>query len=302
METKSRPRILVTGKDGQVGFELERALRPFGNVTAVGRAECDLRSAEAIKAMFAEVDPDIVVNPAAYTAVDKAESDAATAHAVNAAAAGLMAEECARRGAFLVHYSTDYVFDGKKDGRYAEDDASAPQSVYGKSKLAGEEAIRMAGARHVILRTSWVFGVHGNNFLKTILRLARERDSLRIVADQFGAPTSARLIAGTTAVIVQRFLDSGDFAAYGTYHLAAGGATSWHGYAQFVAETALSMGMLLKAVPSAILPIGTDDYPLPAPRPANSQLDTTKLQSAFGIDLPHWHVGVIDVLNQLKPV
>lgn len=299
------PRILVTGKDGQVGFELQRVLGELGTVIAVGRAECDLARPDAIRALIGKVNPDIVVNPAAYTAVDKAESDRDLAYAVNADAAQVLAHECARRDALLIHYSTDYVFDGKKDGPYSEDDATGPHSIYGKSKLAGEEAIRAVGGKHLILRTSWVFGVHGANFLKTILRLAAERDSLRIVADQFGAPTSARMIADATAAILRGLKDpvlQGAAPACGTYHLAAAGETSWHGYAEFVVRNARELGMVLALDPSAIAPIATADYPLPAPRPSNSLLNTSKLQSTFGVGLPDWKTGVTDVLNQLKSV
>lgn len=305
---KRMPRILLTGKDGQVGFELQRSLALLGKVTAVGRHECDLTRPDAIRALVATVQPDIIVNAAAYTAVDKAEAEPDIAFAVNAVAPQVLAEEAARHDALLVHYSTDYVFDGSKQGAYTEQDATAPQSVYGKSKLAGEVAIRSAWCQHLILRTSWVFGAHGGNFLKTILRLAAERDSLRIVADQVGAPTSAALIAEATAQMLSQYLQSqclvkeqGAFPV-GTYHLTAAGETSWHGYAQYVVRLAERSDMPLKLRADDITAIATSEYPLPAPRPANSRLNTTKLFSTFGIALPEWQAGVHQVINQLARI
>jgi dTDP-4-dehydrorhamnose reductase len=298
------PRILLTGKDGQVGFELRRALAQMGEVFAIGRSDCDLANPDAIRAIVAAIRPNIIVNPAAYTAVDKAETEREAAFAVNAIAPGVLAEETVKTGALLVHYSTDYVFDGRTQGAYFEQDVAIPQSVYGMSKLAGEEAIRSYGGRHLILRTSWVFGVHGANFLKTILRLAGERDSLRIVADQIGAPTSAALIADVTAEIVGQYLRDqnkvDDPDRFGTFHLTASGATSWHGFAKSIVCTGLQMSMPMKLAPDEISPISTDEYPVPAPRPANSRLNTEKLKSTFDILLPDWRVGVTDVLNRLK--
>jgi dTDP-4-dehydrorhamnose reductase len=298
------PRILLTGKDGQVGFELKRALAPCGEVFALGRSDCDLANPEAIRAMLGAIRPDIIVNAAAYTAVDKAETERQAAFAVNAIAPGVLAEEATKTGALLVHYSTDYVFDGRKQGVYFEDDAAVPQTVYGMSKLAGEEAIRSCGGRHLILRTSWVFGVHGGNFLKTILRLAGERDSLRVVADQIGAPTSAALLADVTAdILVEYWRDRDKLenpARFGTFHLAAVGETSWHDYARKIVFAGLRMGMPLKLRPDDISPISTDEYPLPARRPANSRLNTKKLTATFDIALPDWLDGVTDVLAQLK--
>jgi dTDP-4-dehydrorhamnose reductase len=298
-----RPRILVTGKDGQVGFALQHALGALGTVTAVGRADCDLTDPEAIRALVARVAPDIIVNPAAYTAVDRAEAEPAVAFAVNAQAPAILAQEAARRDALLVHYSTDYVFAGDAPGARAEDDPTGPKSVYGQSKLAGEEAVRASGCRHFILRTSWVFGAHGGNFLKTILRLAQERDALRIVADQTGSPTSAALIARVTAEVLRQYSqrrgDPGADALLGTYHLAAAGATSWHGYAQFAVAQAALRGMAFKLDSGQIAPIATAEYPLPAPRPANSLLDTRRLQGTFGLTLPEWQDDVIEVLNKL---
>lgn len=297
---RTLPRILVTGKDGQVGFALIEALGALGAVTAIGRNECDLSDPDAIRALVGRVAPDIIVNPAAYTAVDRAEAEPELAHAVNAGAPRVFAEEAARRGALLVHYSTDYVFAGDAPGPQAEDAPTGPKSVYGQSKLAGEEAIRQSGCRHVILRTSWVFGAHGGNFLKTILRLAQERDALRIVADQAGAPTSAALIAAVTAGILRQHAAAPvDDTLDGTYHLAAAGATTWHAYAQYVVAQAAQRGMAFKLAAHEIAPIATAEYPLPAPRPANSLLDTRRLQSRFKLVLPAWQDGVDEVLNQI---
>jgi len=245
--------------------------------------------------------PDVIVNPAAYTAVDKAESDAKTAFAVNGAAAGVLAEEAVALGSLLVHYSTDYVFDGRKDGAYVETDAVNPQSVYGKSKLAGEQAIAASGAQALVLRTCWVAGAHGGNFAKTMLKMGRERDSLRVIADQFGAPTTAALIADVTAQIVARHWLHGRREAFlgGVYHLAAAGETTWHGYATEVLRYAASLGVVLKADPASIQPIPASEYPLPAPRPANSRLDTTRLRETFDVHLPDWQQGMHHLLDQI---
>ncbi len=294
------PKILITGKLGQVGFELQRSLSILGDIVAVDREECDLADPDAIRALVRETRPDIIVTPAAYTAVDKAESELALAQAINGTAAGVFAEEAARLGALIVHYSTDYVFDGTKDGVYTEDDAPNPQSVYGKSKLAGEAAVAAANPKHIILRTSWVFGAHGANFLKTMLRLAKERDTLKIVADQFGAPTSAALLADVTAQIIGQYLkvSPGSSFPYGLYHLVSQGETNWHGYANYVVEAARARGLVLKV--SDIGPIPTSAYPLPAPRPANSRLSTDKLQQTFGLILPSWQSQVEHVLTLLN--
>lgn len=294
------PRILLTGKNGQVGFELQRALAPLGEVVAVGTADCDLSDANAIRALMQRVQPQLVVNPAAYTAVDKAESDADKARAVNAVAPGVLGEEACRLGASVIHYSTDYVYDGSKDGLYTESDPVSPQSVYGQTKLDGERALQAATPRHVILRTSWVVGAHGGNFAKTMLRLAGDRDELKVVADQFGAPTSASLIADVTAHIARQILrDGADGFPFGVYHLAAAGETSWHAYAQYVIGEAIGVGKALKATPDRVLPIPASSYPTPARRPQNSRLDTHKLQQTFGLHLPHWQEGVKHILQQI---
>ncbi|MHA6846823.1 dTDP-4-dehydrorhamnose reductase [Ralstonia syzygii] len=295
------PRLLVTGSNGQVGFELRRSLAPLGEVIALDRAACDLTQPDALRRLVREHRPDVIVNPAAYTAVDKAETDADAAFAVNGTAAGVLAEEARALGSLLVHYSTDYVFDGSKAGAYVESDAVNPQSVYGKSKLAGEQAITASGAAALVLRTCWVAGAHGGNFAKTMLKLGRERDSLRVIADQFGAPTTAALIADVTAQIVARFWLSGDRAAFpgGLYHLAAAGETTWHGYATAVLRYAKARGLELKVDPERIEAIPATAYPLPAPRPANSRMNTGKLTETFGIHLPDWQQGVHLLLDQI---
>lgn len=298
----SEMKILLTGKHGQVGFELQRALAPLAEIVAVGHAECDLAQPDALRRLIREVAPQIIVNAAAYTAVDKAESEPALAQAINADAPCLMGEEAKRLGALVVHYSTDYVFDGRKAGAYTEDDAPNPLNVYGQSKLAGERALIASGARHLIFRTSWVFGAHGGNFVKTILRLAAERDTLRVVADQFGAPTSAALIADVTAQILGQYIRacrpaSADF-GYGLYHLVAAGRTSWHEYAQEIVRAALAGGRPLRLRPEDVQAIATADYPLPAKRPANSCLETAKLRKTFGLVLADWRQGLQHVITQ----
>lgn len=293
-------KILVTGKNGQVGFELQRSLAVLGEVVAVDQHECDLADPEAIRQLVAEVAPQVIVNPAAYTAVDKAESEPELAQAINGVAPGVFGEEARRLGALVIHYSTDYVFDGSKAGEYTEQDKPNPQSVYGKTKLAGEQALLASGADCLIFRTSWVFGAHGANFAKTMLRLAGERETLKIVADQFGAPTSAALLADVTAQVLGRYKREGraDF-PFGLYHLAAGGCTTWHAYAQTVVRAALAAGKPLKLNADDVLPISTAEYPLPAPRPANSRLDTRRLRQTFGLELPAWENGLAHVLQQI---
>lgn len=293
-------KILLTGKNGQLGFELQRALAPLGDVVAVGSQDCDLADADALRALVRRVAPDVIVNPAAYTAVDKAESDQDRAFAVNAQAPAILGEEGAKLGALVLHYSTDYVFDGAKEGSYSEDDAPAPQSVYGRSKLEGELGLAAANAKHLILRTSWVVGAHGGNFAKTMLRLAGERERLTVVADQFGAPTSAALLADLSAHLVRQHaaVQGGAF-PYGTYHVTASGETNWHAYAQFVITEAIAAGKALKADADAVAPLSTADYPTPAKRPANSRLSTNRFSTTFGLRLPQWQDGVRHVLQQI---
>jgi dTDP-4-dehydrorhamnose reductase len=293
-------RILLTGKHGQVGFELQRALAPLGEVCAVDYAECDLADASALCELVRSVKPDLIVNSAAYTAVDKAESEPELAHAVNAVAPGVLGEEAAKRGAWVVHYSTDYVFDGGKSGAYVEDDLTNPQSVYGRTKRDGEIALEKSGARYLILRTSWVVGAHGKNFAKTILRLALEREGLNVVADQYGAPTSAALLADVTAHLVRQRQREGDEKfPFGLYHLVASGETTWCEYARFVVSEALAVGRPLKLSPDEIRAIPSSEYPTAAKRPANSRLATGKLRTTFALELPNWQSGVRHILQQI---
>lgn len=304
MALNAIPKILVTGKNGQVGFELQRSLSVLGEVIAVDRDECDLSNPAGIRELIQRVRPDIIVNPAAHTAVDKAESEFELARLLNTSAPQVLAEEAAKLGTLLVHYSTDYVFDGQKDGAYLESDATNPQSVYGKTKLAGELAVAAANPRHLIFRTSWVFGAHGGNFLKTMLRLMQQRDALSVVADQIGAPTSASLIADVTAQIIAQYLRSPDPAhfVFGTYNLVAKGETSWHGYAVFINTIAKQQGYTLKIARDEIKAIPASEYPVPAPRPLNSRLNTQKLETTFGLLLPEWQAGVQNVTRLLKQV
>jgi dTDP-4-dehydrorhamnose reductase len=294
------PQFLITGANGQLGFELQRALAPFGEVIALDRAGCDLSSADSIRAAVRAAKPDVIFNAGAYTAVDKAESEPSLAHAINAVAPGVIGEEAAKIGALVIHYSTDYVFDGKKAEAYLETDTAIPPGVYGKTKLAGEQALVGSCARHLIFRTSWVFGLHGKNFIKTILRLASERSELKIVADQVGAPTGVSLIADVSAHIAARYLrDGADSFPFGLYHLAPSGQTSWHGFARHVVAKATAANWSLQATPERIIPILTSEYPTPAARPANSCLNTSKFGEAFGFQLPDWHIGVDQVLTVL---
>ena len=291
------PTILLIGHDGQVAWELQRTLACLGRVIALGRATqpaLDLLQRQGLRQTLREIRPDIIVNAAAYTAVDKAESEPETAQRVNAEAVGILAEEARTLGIGLVHYSTDYVFSGLANRPYVEDDPTDPLGVYGHGKLAGEEAIRAAGVPHLILRTAWVYGRRGQNFLLTMLRLMRERDELGIVADQFGAPTWSRLIAEATALMLCACLKEGRFAlddVSGTYHLTSQGQTSWHGFAEAIRDIGLARGLL---DPSAarLKPITTLEYPTPARRPAYSVLSNRKLRERFGIALPDWRAAL----------
>lgn len=292
-----RNAVLLLGASGQVGSELSERLGQLGNVLALTRREADLSAPESLRGLVRDHRPTIIVNAAAYTAVDKAESEPEEVHTINALAPGVLAEEAERLGSILVHYSTDYVFDGSQAGAYAETDRTNPVSVYGSTKLEGERAVERACSRHLIFRTSWVFGVHGSNFLKTMLRVAADRHTLNVVADQIGAPTSAALIADTTVQVLRTMAAfPAEDARWGVYHLAAGGETSWHGYAQRVISEASSLGRLLNISAGDIGAITTADYPTPARRPANSRLDTTRLRETFGVELPDWKIGVDGVL------
>lgn len=293
-------KILLTGTTGQLGYELERALAPLGEVVALTRNSCNLADASALRACIRQHNPSVIVNPAAYTAVDKAESEPDAAMAINGLAPGILGEEALRLNALVVHYSTDYVFDGHKTCAYSETDTPNPQGQYGKSKWAGEQALQASGARHLIFRTSWVYGAYGNNFAKTMLRLASSRPSLRVVADQQGTPTGAALLADATAqVLAQYRARPSEAFPYGLYHLTAQGLTSWHAYAQFVLQQAEAAGIPLQVASAKVEPIATHEYPLPAPRPANSQLDCSAFQRAFGLNLPPWQQGVAHLMRQL---
>lgn len=291
-------RILLTGVNGQVGWELQRTLAPLGEVIAADRNRLDLADTSSIRRAVDAIAPDLIVNPAAYTAVDKAETEPELAQAINVAAPGELAQAAAARGIPLVHFSTDYVFDGRKHAAYTEADAPNPLGVYGATKLAGEQAVARAGAPHLILRTSWVYGLRGRNFLLTMQRLLRERDSLAVVDDQFGAPTWSRLIAEATALVIARWLDRPDqTASSGVYHLGCGGRTSWHGFtAAILAHLARADGRL-----ASLTAIPTSGYPTPAARPANSQLNCDKLAAAFGVRLPDWETALALCLDQDFP-
>lgn len=295
-------KILLLGKNGQVGWELQRALAPLGDLVSVGRNEADLEQPDALRSLVRAVGPDVLVNAAAHTAVDRAESEPGRAMQVNAGSVEVLAQEMKLRDGWLVHYSTDYVFDGAKPRAYEESDAPNPQSVYGRSKLAGEEAIRASGCRHLVFRTSWVYSAHGANFAKTMLRLARERSELKVVSDQTGAPTGADLVADVTALALHRLGADPDFAgrAGGLYHLSAAGSTSWHGYATLLIESARAAGAALRVIPDRVLPIASTEYPTPARRPANSLLDTARLCATFGLAMPPWEAGVRRLSLQLN--
>lgn len=294
-------KILLTGKTGQVGFELERSLKGLGEIIAVDRNQMDLSDLDQVRDVIRSVKPDLIINPAAYTAVDKAESEPELAMRINGLAPGVMAEEAQKLGAAMIHYSTDYVFDGTKKSPYTEEDAPNPQSVYGRTKREGEIAVAEACEAHWILRTSWVYGVHGGNFLKTILRLAQERETIRIVADQIGAPTWARTIARVTTAALesQEAVFKHIAATAGIYNLCAGGETTWHGYARHVVTQAGIQGLALKLSVDAIAPIPTTAYPLPAPRPANSRLTTEKLQTMAQLKLTDWSADLDICLSEL---
>ena len=294
------PRLLITGSNGQLGFELQRALAPLGEVVAFARADCDLSNPDSIRSAVRAAKPDVIFNAGAYTAVDKAESELDLAHAINATAPGVIGEEAAKIGALVIHYSTDYVFDGTMPEAYLENDTPNPLGVYGTTKLAGEQALATSRAMHLIFRTSWVYGLNGKNFIKTILRLASERAELKIVADQLGAPTGAALLADVSAHVTARYLREGaDRFPFGLYHLVASGETSWHELARHVVAKATAADWKLLATPDRILPITTSQYPTPAARPANSRLNTSKFSEAFGLQLPDWHIGVDQVMDLL---
>ena len=291
-------KILLTGKNGQVGFELAKKLSTLGEVIATDREELDLANPDAIRAFIDQTKPDIIINPAAYTAVDKAESEPDLAYQINVTASEVLAEKASELNIPLIHFSTDYVFDGLKKDTYIETDPTNPQSVYGKTKNDGEEKIRKH-AKHIILRTSWVFGSHGNNFLKTILRLITEKKSLNIVGDQKGSPASASMLANVTFKIVDTIYKDKNFNNYGTYHVTNEGETNWHDYASFIASEATQLGLNVKCESHCIHSILTSEYPTVAMRPLNSRLNTDKLKKTFMLELPHWESEVKKVLREI---
>ena len=292
-------KILLFGKNGQVGWELQRSLAPLGELVALdadSRELCgDFTDLDGLIQTIRAVAPDVIVNAAAHTAVDKAESEPELVRTINALAPGMLAREAQRCNAWLIHYSTDYVFNGSGEQPWRETDAAAPLSVYGATKLEGEQLIRQSGCKHLIFRTSWVYGARGGNFAKTMLRLAQERDSLTVIDDQIGAPTGADLLADITAHAIRAARPE----LSGLYHLVAAGETSWHGYAGFVLDHARRAGIALKVAPEAIQPVPTSAFPTPAKRPLNSRLDTAKLRSAFGLTLPMWQNGVARMLAEV---
>ncbi|MFM1997464.1 MAG: dTDP-4-dehydrorhamnose reductase RmlD [Planctomycetota bacterium] len=292
-------KILLFGKTGQVGRELLRALPADAEVVAFDRGTADLRRPETAAALVTREAADVVVNAAAYTAVDRAESEPEEARLVNATAVGAIAQAVARTGGWLVHYSTDYVFDGGKGDRYVETDQAGPLSVYGATKLEGERLVAASGCRHLIFRTSWVYAAHGRNFPRTILRLARERDSVDVVDDQIGCPTGAAFLARLTCAAVRRSLDSATAPPSGIYHACPAGATTWHAYARFLVAEAVRRGARLRSTPDAIRPIPTSAYPTPARRPLDARLDTTKLAATFAVSLPPWQDDVLATLDEL---
>jgi len=295
-------KILLLGKNGQVGWELQRALAPLGEVIALdfdspGPLRADFSNPESLAATVQAVAPQIIVNAAAHTAVDKAESEPEFARALNATSPAVLAREAAKLGAWLMHYSTDYVFDGSGSAPWREDSPTGPLSVYGVTKLEGEQAIRASGCRHLIFRTSWVYAARGGNFAKTMLKLAKERDKLNVIDDQIGSPTGADLLADLTAHALRSASAEPELA--GTYHAVAAGETSWHEYARHVIEFARGAGQPIKVAPDAILAVPTSAFPTPARRPGNSRMNTGKLRDAFGLTLPTWQTGVERMLTEV---
>jgi len=294
-------KILLLGKNGQVGWELQRSLAPLGEVVALGRDSTELCGDFANPAGVVEavrsVRPDVIVNAVAHTAVDKAESEPELARQINATVPGVLAEEAARLQALLVHYSSDYVFDGSGNTPWREGDATSPLSVYGSTKLEGEQRIQQAGGAHLILRTSWVYAARGGNFAKTMLRLAQERDSLSVIDDQWGAPTGADLLADVTAHAIRHLRSHPEDG--GLYHCVADGETTWNAYARYVIEQARRIRPALAIKAAEIHAVPTSAFPTPARRPHNSRLDTRKLQTTFGLHLPPWQQGVVRMLNEI---
>ena len=289
-------KIVLLGPTGQVGWELQRSLAALGEVVPLGRQGADFSDPESVARSVRALRPDVIVNAAAHTAVDKAEAEPGQARLLNATTPALLAREAAALGALLVHYSTDYVFDGSGSAARAEDAPTAPLSVYGRTKLEGERAIAEAGCRHLIFRTSWVYAARGGNFAKTMLRLAQERERLTVIDDQWGAPTGADLIADVTAHAIRHVGHSPQ--DLGLYHLVASGETCWHAYAQFVIDTARGLRPDLPIKATEIAPVPTSAFPTPAQRPLNSRLDTSRLQARLGLHLPDWRQGVVRMLQE----
>ncbi|KAF1067120.1 dTDP-4-dehydrorhamnose reductase [Variovorax sp.] len=294
-------KLLLLGKGGQVGWELQRSLAPLGELVALDFDSTDFHAdfsrPEQLADTVRQVRPDVIVNAAAHTAVDKAESEPEFARKLNATSPGVVAQAAQEIGALMVHYSTDYVFDGSGTAPWKETDATGPLSVYGRTKLEGEQLVAQHCAKHLIFRTSWVYAARGGNFAKTMLRLARERDKLTVIDDQFGAPTGAELLADITAHAIRATLQ--DPSKAGLYHAIAGGETTWYGYARYVLELAQQAGVELKAGPQQVEAVPTSAFPTPATRPHNSRLDTSKLQAAFGLVLPPWQNGVARMLREI---
>jgi dTDP-4-dehydrorhamnose reductase len=291
-------KILLTGSHGQVGFELNKKLSALGEVIATDREELNLEDAQAIRSFIDQIKPDIIINPAAYTAVDKAGSEPELAHLINAIAPEVLADKAHELDIPLIHFSTDYVFDGLKKEAYVETDKTNPQSVYGKTKCEGEEKIR-THAKHIILRTSWVFGSHGNNFLKTMLRLIQEKESLNIVGDQWGSPASSSMLGDVTFKIVDTIIKNKNFNDFGTYHVTSEGETNWQQYASLIANELIKLNVKIKCMPDQIRPILTSEYPTAVKRPLNSRLNCEKLKKTFMLELPHWESEVKKVLREV---
>jgi dTDP-4-dehydrorhamnose reductase len=296
MSAKAAPlRILISGQHGQVSQALQHSLKDMGELIVLGRDQFDLSHPQSLRAKVREIRPDLIINPAAHTAVDQAESEPELALAINGIAPGVLAEEAAALGIPLIHYSTDYVFDGSKNGPWIESDATNPLGVYGSSKLAGEQAIAAIGGQHLILRTSWVYSLVGRNFLLTMQRLLQEREKLTIVADQIGAPTWAGTIANSTRQLIERW-QTGDTGAWGVYHLTASGETSWFGFAQAIGQQLIEQGKRC----ATLEPIPSSAFPTPAARPLNSRLDCSLLQREWGVSQPDWHDALLECLAQQR--
>lgn len=291
-------KILLLGKNGQLGWELQRSLAPLGELLALDRHQADLSQPETLRVIIEKFKPNWIVNAAAYTDVDKAEIEQDLAFRINAEAVAVLAEEAVKIGAWLIHYSTDYVYDGKKIAEYIETDVVNPLSVYGKTKLAGEQLIQKSNCNYLIFRTSWVFATRGHNFVKTILHLARKQTELKIVADQFGAPTSAELLADITGHCITQINSNPINTLTGIYHLVSSGEATWHTYAKYVINKGAGLGLDLLIDSDNVFPITTEEYPLPAKRPKNSRLSTEKLTSTFNVTLPHWTTYVDRMMNE----